>query len=386
MKIQIDKDKLADAVSWAARSLPTRPSVPILAGLMIKAEAGMVTMSSFDYETSAQVSTQAEVETPGVVLVSGKLLADITKSLPQKPVTLSSTDTELEVLCGSARFALQTLPAMDYPDLPHMPQASGWIDAEEMLKGVSQVVVAAGRDELLPVFTGVKIEFDGKNLSLLGTDRYRMALKEMTWNPSTSAQGETSVLVPGKVLLETAKSMVTSPRITISLADTAAGEGLIGFQAESNDGVRQITTRLLDGEFPQLRHLMSVSDDLSVCTDTQDLISAVRRVALVAEKNTSLRMKIGDDHVTLEAARGDQAQASEAVKAIVVHNTAEPALVDAGFNPNYLLDALQALDTPAVHFSFTGSGKPCLLTGLEKIDGEPDQDYRHVIMLMRLTP
>jgi DNA polymerase-3 subunit beta len=180
--------------------------------------------------------------------------------------------------------------------------------------------------------------------------------------------------------------MATSPRITISLADSATGEGLIGFQAESDEGVRQITTRLLDGEFPQLRHLMNVADDLTVRIDTQDLVSAVRRVALVAEKNTSLRMKINDDHVTLEAARGDQAQASEAVMAVVTHGGGEPALADAGFNPNYLLDALQALDAPSVHFSFTGSGKPCLLTGMQNMDDEPDQDYRHVIMLMRLTP
>ena len=385
MKIQIDKDVLAEAVSWAARSLPLRPSVPILAGLLIKAESGVVTLSGYDYETSAQVTIQAAVETPGVVLVSGRLLADITKSLPNKPVTMTSSDSELELLCGSARFALQTLPAADYPEMPLMPEASGWIDSEELLKGVSQVVVAAGRDELLPVFTGVKLEFDGTNLSLLGTDRYRMALKEMTWNPASS-KNQPAVLVPGKVLSETAKSMANSSRITLALADSATGEGIIGFQGEDSSGVRQITTRLLDGEFPQLRHLMAVANDLTVRADTQDLMAAVRRVALVAEKNTSLRMKINEDHVTLEAAKGDQAQASEAVMAIINSTTTEPVLADAGFNPHYLLDALQALDAPYVHFSFIGSGKPCLLMGLKSLDGEPNEDYRHVIMLMRLTP
>ncbi|MDR0782191.1 MAG: DNA polymerase III subunit beta, partial [Propionibacteriaceae bacterium] len=203
MKIQLEQDVLADAVAGAARSLPLRPSYPILAGLMIRAEADVVTLSSFDYETSSQVSVKAKVETPGSVLVSGKLLADITRSLPSKTVTLSSTQTELELTCGSARFALQTLPVADYPELPTMPKASGWVGADEFAKAVAQVVVAAGRDELLPVFTGIRIEFDGEKLSLLATDRYRMALKEMTWNPSISVDA-TAALVPGKVLSETA--------------------------------------------------------------------------------------------------------------------------------------------------------------------------------------
>jgi len=384
MKISLDKDVLADAVAWAARSLPVRPSFPILAGLLIKAEADVVTLSSFDYETSAQVTIKGQVDAPGTVLVSGKLLADITRSLPSKPVTLSSTEAELELVCGSARFALQTLPVNEYPELPTMPKASGWIGAEDLAKAVNQVVVAAGRDELLPVFTGVKVEFDGENLSLLATDRYRMALKEMTWNPSSKV-ADTSALVPGKVLAETAKSMVGSDRITISLAEVAAGEGLIGFEAESPAGVRQITTRLLDGEFPKLRHLMNIPDDLTVRANTGDLAAAVRRVALVAEKNTSLRMRIEQDSVVLEAARGDQAQASEVVSALVDHGAGEPPLTEAGFNPHYLIDALSALDTTYVHISFTGSGKPCLITALPDLDGEPLDDYRHVIMLMRLS-
>ena len=384
MKIQLDKDVLADAVAWAARSLPVRPSLPILAGLLIKAEADVVTLSSFDYETSAQVTIKAEVDTPGTVLVSGKLLADITRSLPSKPVILSSTESELELVCGSARFALQTLPVSEYPELPRMPKASGWVSADELSKAVNQVVIAAGRDELLPVFTGVKVEFDGENLSLLATDRYRMALKEMTWNPSSSLT-QTSALVPGKVLNETAKSMVGSERITLSLAEVSTGEGLIGFEAETPLGVRQITTRLLDGEFPKLRHLMNIPGDLTVRANTQDLVAAVRRVALVAEKNTSLRMKIESDAVVLEAARGDQAQASEAVSALVDFSGTEPPITEAGFNPHYLVDALSVLDTTYVHIAFTGSGKPCLITPLPDLDGEPAADYKHVIMLMRLS-
>lgn len=179
VKIRLERDVLAEAVQWAARSLPTRPSVPILAGLLVKAAGNQVVMSSFDYETSAQITVKAEVSDEGVALVSGRLLADIARSLPNKPVDITSDETRMELVCGTARFTLQTLPVADYPALPEMPEATGAIPSEEFAKAVSQVVVAAGRDELLPVFTGVRMEIEGDTLSLLATDRYRMALKEL---------------------------------------------------------------------------------------------------------------------------------------------------------------------------------------------------------------
>lgn len=383
MKIRLDKDVLADAVQWAARSLPTRPSVPILAGLLIKASGQEVTLSSFDYETSARITVPAEVSEEGTVLVSGRLLADISRSLPSKPVTLTSDTGRVELVCGSARFTLQTLPVADYPDLPTMPEGTGTVKSEDFSRAVAQVVVAAGRDDLLPVFTGVRVEIDGDQLSLLATDRYRMALKELSWSP-TSPQESTSALVPARVLNETAKSMTSADVLTIALA-ASGGEGLIGFESQSPQGTRQITTRLLDGEFPKVRHLMSVQAALSVRASTLDLISAVKRVSLVAERNTSLRMTIGDGTITLEAATGDQAQASEALAAIVENHTGgEPAITAAGFNPHYLTDALSALDAPYVRFAFTAPGKPCLVTGLSELEGDQIDDYKHVIMLMRL--
>ncbi len=246
------------------------------------------------------------------------------------------------------------------------------------------MVVAAGRDELLPVFTGVRVEIEGDTLSLLATDRYRMALKELSWRPA-NAQASGAALVPAKVLSETAKSMVAGESVTMSLSNASAGDGLIGFEGEGSGGTRQITTRLLDGEFPKVRHLMNVQAALSVRVNTADLIASVKRVALVAERNTPLRMMIGDGQVALEAATGDQAQASEAIEAVVEnHAGGEQPITAAGFNPHYLTDALNALDTPYVHFAFTAPGKPCLVTGLADLDGDPLPDYKHVIMLMRL--
>jgi len=383
VKIRLDRDVLAEAVQWAARSLPTRPSVPILAGLLVRASASQVVMSSFDYETSAKITVKAEVTDDGVALVSGRLLADIAKSLPNKPVDITSDETKMELVCGTARFTLQTLPVADYPALPEMPEATGAIVSEDFAKAVGQVVVAAGRDELLPVFTGVRMEIEGDTLSLLATDRYRMALKELAWSPRK--RGEGAALVPARVLAETAKSMTAGDSVTLSLSSAATGDGLIGFEGTGTAGVRQITTRLLDGEFPKVRHLMNVQAVVSVRANTAEVIAAVKRVGLVAERNTSLRMLIAEGSITLEAATGDQAQAVEALEAVVEDvSGAELSMTAAGFNPHYLQDALAALDSPSVQFSFTQPGKPCLLTGLNELDGEPLADYKHVIMLMRL--
>ena len=384
MKIRLERDVLAEAVQWAARSLPLRPSVPILAGLLVRADAEGVTFSSFDYETSAQIQVAAAVADEGQALVSGRLLADISRSLPGKPVDITADDTKVELICGSARFTLQTLPVADYPSLPSMPEATGAVPSAAFAQAVSQVVVAAGRDELLPVFTGVRVEIDDETISLLATDRYRMALKELTWNPSKPKISATA-LVPARVLSETSRSMTAGEEVTLSLSDGGAGDGIIGFEGHGPAGERQTTTRLLDGEFPKVRHIMDTPAVMNIRVSTNDVIAAAKRVALVAERNTSLRMLMGDGFVTLEAATGDQAQASEAIEATIDQPSGgDPAVTAAGFNPTYLLDGLGAFDTPYVNFAFTAPSKPCQLTGLATLDGNPLTDYRHVIMLMRL--
>ena len=381
MKITVDRGVMAEAVAWVARSLPSRPSVPILAGLLMRAEGDQVVMSGFDYETSARITIGAQVDESGEVLVSGKLLAEIAKSLPDRPVRLTAGASNVELVCGSARFTLQLLPVEDYPNLPEMPAATGSVVSEDFARSVSQVVIAAGRDELLPVFTGVRLEIDGDRLSLLATDRYRMALKELTWNPATTG-AEGAALVPARVLGEAARSMSSGETVQLALASEGAGEGLIGFEGDGLNGTRQLTTRLLDGEFPKVRHLMDIRGNVVVRCSTAELIDSVKRVSLVAERNTSLRMAIDEDSIALDAATGDQAQATEAVEAVITRGGDEVTAV--GFNPHYLSDALGALTQPYVQFSFTAPGKPCLVQGLPELDGEPDADYRHVIMLMRL--
>ncbi|MDR3070441.1 MAG: DNA polymerase III subunit beta [Propionibacteriaceae bacterium] len=383
MKIRLERDVLADAVAWAARSLPIRATNPILSGLKIEATGGEVVLSSYDYETSAKITTQAEVGEEGVALVSGRLLADIARSLPHKVVDISTIEHSVELVCGTARFTLQTLPSDEYPPLPAMPTPAGQVRSADFAAAVAQVVVAAGRDELLPVFTGVKMEITADEIALLSTDRYRMALKELPWQ----AEGgeDTTALVPGKVLLDAAKALANSDEVVISLSEDPNGEGIIGFTGIGGTGKCEITTRLLDGEFPKVRHLMEIDPLVTVRANTAEVIAAVKRVALVAERNTSMRMLIEPGVITLEAATGDQAQAVEGLEAVVEdHTGAGLSIAQAGFNPHYLTDALSTLDSPFVNFSFTAPGKPCVLTQLDEIDGATRPGYRHVIMLMRL--
>jgi DNA polymerase-3 subunit beta len=384
VKITVERDVMAEAVAWVARSLPNRPSVPILAGLLMKAEGNDLVLSSFDYETSARITIAAQVDEPGEALVSGRLLSEIARSLPHRSVHFTADSNHAELVCGSARFTLQMLPVSDYPALPEMPGQTGTVPSELFTKAVAQVVVAAGRDELLPVFTGVRVEINDDRLSLLATDRYRMALKELTWNPEAT-QDERAALVPARVLSESARSMGGGEAVALALSNGIEGEGLIGFAGDGAGGKRELTTRLLDGEFPKVRHLMDIKPNVTVRAKTEAVLESAKRVSLVAERNTSLRMVIDADHIALDAATGDQAQASEAIEAQVTNVAGGELAVDAvGFNPRYLSDALSALDTPYVQFSFTAPGKPCLVQGLPEIDGEPEADYKHVIMLMRL--
>lgn len=382
MKIRVERDALSDAVAWVVRSLPARSTAPILTGLLISAEGDQARLSSFDSTTSAKVTMAADVSEEGTVLVSGRLLAEIARSLPNKPVEMTSDRTRVELVCGSARFTLQTLPVDEYPELPELPEEVGQVDADALEKAVAQVVVAAGRNERLDVFTAVRMEINGDQLSLLATDRYRMALKELSWNPTTP-DAEEVVLVPAKVLSDTARALSASEKVGLSLSNTESdGGGLLGLVGERDGDSREATTRLVSQTFPKVRHLMDLTPTVSVRISTDELTAAVKRVALVAERHTALSMIIKPDHIALEAATGDQAQASEALNA-EVDIVGEQSIEVANFNPSYLLDALGAFDTPFVHFSFTEPAKRCLITGLPSIDGEQQFDYRHVIMLMR---
>ncbi|MGZ4497558.1 MAG: DNA polymerase III subunit beta [Nocardioides sp.] len=377
MKFRVDRDVLADAVAWAARSLPVRPSVPVLAGLLIDANDEGLVLSTFDYETSARATLKADVADEGRALVSGRLLADICRSLPAKPVEMVLDGSRVSLTCGSARFSLQTMPVEDYPSLPDMPTATGTVQSDQFAHAVAQAVTAAGRDDMLPVLTGVRIEIDGSTISLLATDRFRLSHRELGWDPRTPDESM-AALVPAKVLGDTAKSLTAGSEVTIALAASGAGEGIIGFEGAAPGGVRRTTTRLLDGEFPKVRSLFPNEHQMVAKVDKAALIESVKRVALVAERNTAVQLAFSDGVLTLDAGSGDEAQASESIEA-----TIEGEDITTGFNPQFLLDGLTAIDQPVVELAFTQASKPVVISGSTP-DGEEDSPFRYLLMPRRL--
>ncbi len=272
MKFRVDRDALAESVAWAARSLPTRPSVPVLAGLLLDATSlqgqAELRLSGFDYETSARATLPAEVVDEGKALVSGRLLADICRALPAHQVELALDGQRVSLVCGSARFTLQTMPVEDYPALPGMPEQAGTVPSAAFAHSVAQAVSAAGRDDMLPLLTGVRVEVQGARISMMATDRFRASLVELDWSPQRT-DVERQALIPARVLNDTAKSLTSGPEVGVALPDPAAAEGLIGFQGEVGGGSRRTTTRLLDGEFPRVRQLFASDPTTQVWVETR---------------------------------------------------------------------------------------------------------------------
>jgi DNA polymerase-3 subunit beta len=378
VKFRVDRDVLADAVAWAARSLPVRPSAPVLAGLLIEAGSEGLVLSTFDYETSARATLAAEVSDEGSALVSGRLLADICRSLPAKPVEMVLDGARVSLTCGSARFSLQTMPVDDYPSIPEMPTATGTVQSDVFAHAVAQAVTAAGRDDMLPVLTGVRIEIEGSTITLLATDRFRLSQRELTWQPRSTDES-LAALVPAKVLGDTAKSLTVGSEVTIALSASGSGEGLIGFEGTGPGGVRRTTTRLLDGEFPKVRSLFPAERLTVAKVDRTSLIESVKRVALVAERNAAVQMAFSDGVLTLDAGSGEEAQASESIEA-----TIEGDDLTTGFNPQFLLDGLTAMDESVVELAFTQASKPVVISGATEDGQDADSGFRYLLMPRRL--
>ena len=374
MKIRIERDPLADAVAWAARILPQKSQLPVLAGLRLDAGAdGGLRLSGFDYEVSAEAELDVTVAEASSVLVPGRLLADITRSLPDQPVDLTTDGTRLQLSCGTARFTLPTLPLDEYPTLPDMPEVAGTMGSDAFAAAVTSVAVAAGKDDTLPVLTGIRVEIDGEDVTLAATDRYRLAVRTLRWQPVDPSLQATA-LVPARTLAEAAKSLTSGAEVTLALAAGGTGEGMFGLTGTA----RRTTTRLLDGEFPKYRSLLPDSAAATASVDTNALVDAVRRVSLVATRTSPVRLSFSADGVVLEAGGLDEAEAAESLPA-----SFDGEALTIAFNPNYLLDGLGAIDSDTAHLAFTAATKPAVLTG--KPGEEAAGDYRYLLMPVRLA-
>ncbi len=370
MKLQVERDQLAEAVAWTARALPARPTAPVLAGMRLQAGSEL-TLSTFDYEVSAQSTIAVTADEPDTVVVSGRLLAEMVRSLPARPVDLSTDGTRVTVKCGSTTYTLMQLPVDEYPALPAMPDTIGAVGADTFAAAISQVAIAAGRDDTLPALTGIRVEINNDTLTLVATDRYRLAVRELRWTPAVPGLS-TAILVPARVIGDTARALTSGAEVSIALATSEGNpnDGIIGFAG----GGMRTTTRLLSGEYPRYQTLLPSEFSAIAELPAIPFADAVKRVALVAERNTPVRLTFAPGEVLLEAGTGDEAQASESIAA-----SFDGAEMQIAFNPQYLLDGIKEVDSDTVRISFTTPTRPAVITG--KGDAQPD--YRYVIMPIR---
>ena len=383
LKVRLVREDFADAVAWVARNLPTRPTVPVLAGVLLTGTEDGLTISGFDYEVSAEVQVPAEIASPGSVLVSGRLLSDITRALPAKPVDVSVEGTRVSLVCGSARFSLPTMAVEDYPTLPALPEETGVISADLFAEAIGQVAVAAGKDDTLPMLTGIRVEISGEAVVLAATDRFRLAVRELTWSTSSPSL-EAAVLVPAKTLAEAAKAGTSGSEVHLALgAGSAVGkEGLLGIRSAG----KRSTTRLLDAEFPKFRQLLPSEHTAIAPIGVAELTEAIKRVALVADRGAQIRMEFSEGVLHLSAGADDVGRAEEDLP---VDFAGEPLTI--AFNPTYLTDGLGSLHSDRVTFGFTTPSRPAVLrpAGEDQADGTGpfpavQTDYVYLLMPVRL--
>ncbi len=373
MKFTVEQAILTDGVNWVSRSLSNRPIKTELLGIVIDATGDEVLLSASDLETASKARFNAEINEKGKVLVPGKLLAEISRSLSNKPITFKLEGTRVVVTSGSAKFTLPTLSLTEYPNLPELPETTGIIASDVFATAVAQVAVAAGRDDSLPTLTGVHVEINENTITFAATDRYRLAVREIQWQPTTP-NVSTTALLRARTIADAAKSLTGSKNVSLSFAPATNNNRLAGFAGNG----KTMTSRMLDGTFPPYRHLLPQEVITTAVIEVAPFLDSVRRVALVTDKTVPLRLEFKNNTLSLEAGAGEEAQATEAIDILL---TGED--ISIAFNPIFLADGLHAIGTPFVQISFTGSNKPAILMGRAEVNSQTIENYRYLLMPMR---
>lgn len=373
MKFQVNRDVFSEAVSFAVKLLPQRPTLPILGGVLIEAAADSLTLSTFDYEVSSRAHIDADIESAGTVLVHGRLLAEIAGRLPNAPVTISTEDSRVIVKCGSANFTLASMPVEEYPSIPEISESSGVVPAQDFADAVAQVAVAASRDDVTPVITGVQLNISGNKMMLVATDRYRVAVREIEWDGG-SASNEHSALVPARTLQEVGKTFGNAGTIQVAVVSKDDRE-LIAFTANN----KTVTSLLIKGNYPPVERLFPESVDHYAVLSTADFVEATRRVSLVLEREAALRFSFSQDGLILEAVGSENAQASETID-VVLHG--ENSVVS--LKPQFLLDGLSSVHSEFVRLSFTATENPnkpgpVLITAQTSRDDQGAVNFRYLL-------
>lgn len=377
MSVTVPRAALSSTLAWCARALPSRPTLPVLAGIRIVVEDGVLTASSYDYDQSAAGTLEVEGDNLSV-LVSGKLLADIVRSLSGDTVVfvLEDDNSHLKVTSGRSTFRLPLLPLLDYPSLPSVPPRLGTISGTALADAIRQVAAAAGSDTSLPLLTAVNITAypaEG-HLTLAATDRYRLAVTEVPYSPEDPTEDERTFLVPAKLLESYSKNFTDSEQVTLHQGEEQ--QGLFGITGNSLTA----TTRLLEGQFPNYQPLLPKTFVAEVDIPKQEFIDAVKRVTLVADRSQSIRLQFEQGLLTIMTAGGTDAAQSAMEEIEVEYEGAEEGEDELAinFNPTYLLDGLAHIRTSLVTMQLVSSIKPALL-----INKEVDDPFQYLLMPIR---
>ena len=339
MKFQADREVLSDAISFVVRLLSPKPQLPQLSGVMIRAGDNQVTLSIFDYAVTAKVSISAAVDQPGKVLVQARLLAEIVSKLPADSVSLSLNESRVQVSSGSSKFSLSAMSTSDYPETPTTPSSSGKVSASDFGHAVSQVAVAASREEVTPVLTAVMISAKSKEISLVATDRFRVAVNSIQWQGSAV---EREILIPARVLSEIAKTF--SHEGDLELGFGSDEKDMVSFSA----GNKSVGTATIKGKYPAVLQLFPEDVANFAVVNTHDLLDATKRVALVVDREKPLRYKFEGSELSLESIGSDVADASEQVSCSISGDD-----VTVSLRPQFLVDALSGVDAESVKLGFT---------------------------------
>ncbi len=376
MRFHVNRDVFSEAVSFVVKLLPQRNPQPILAGVLIEASEDGLSLAAFDYEASARTTIEATVDDPGTILVHGRLLSEIASRLPNAPIQVEVDDDGGIVLtCGSARFTLASMPVQEYPAIPEVSGDTGLVPAEDFATAIAQVAFAASRDDVTPVLTGVQLEASGTQLSLVATDRYRVALREIPWDGGATASEEsTTALVPARTLTEVGKTFAHGGDISIAFSGSGDRE-IIAFTA----GNKTVTSLLIKGNFPPVRRLFPEQTEHHAVLNTAELAEAVRRVSLVLDRSAPLRFTFTTDSVSMDASGTEQARATESVDANLVGED-----VTLGLNPQYLLESLGAVKSEFVRITFTSSDNanklsPVLITPQTSVDKAGAESFKYLL-------
>jgi DNA polymerase III subunit beta len=364
LRITVPKDELSPKLAVVARGVSTRTAVLVLGGIQMRAEAGRLNLAATDMELSLRASLEVNVEGEGEVVVPGRLLLDIARSLPENDVSIEHRPEEAVVVvtCGSANYRLHTYSSEDFPRLPDVETAQFHaVDRDALIETISRVGRSASRDESRPVLTGILVRFEPGKVVMAATDSYRLAVKE---TPVSGSLPELEAIIPARALQELVRIAGGSDEVQLGLH-----ENHVVFGA---DGV-WLTTRRIDGQFPNYRQLLPEQFEHELQLPREELLEVVRRVSLMAQRNSPLRLRFADGELTVSAQTQDVGEARETLPVAYAADAME-----IGFNAEFLRDGLESVDSDSVKLKLISPLRPAVL------EGETD-DYTYLIMPIRLA-